>query len=258
MSDTAEHDVALLALLHRSLVWLIAASIAFFMPSPAWFLVSLVNAASVVLMSVALRRPLVLLCLLPLALPPASALLPIDVFRSREGTIIFVAISCNVLPLLILARIATASLRAKGLSTCLIGKQLAPVPRPASVTSAAVVLLIAGTCAFGAALVLFSFGRSLGIKVHQRELWITLQLAAVGGVIGVLSAAAILRGMRWGRRLFVIGIPVANALKWVAVGFGPLSVIAVVGYFVVLGLLSSTAADRFFVAAQTEVDARSE
>lgn len=82
---------------------------------------------------------------------------------------------------------------------------------------------------------------------------IALLLAFVAGGIGLVSGVAMLRGINWGRLLYLGFTPFSFALSWVLYGFRPLYILSVLFYLVVLVLLTRPAASVFFSSKASAV-----
>ena len=119
--------------------------------------------------------------------------------------------------------------------------------RPRSVSAVAWIIIVLG----GMKIVLAPLGFTVakvqkaleasGMALNTAVLW-----QIVLGVIFVISGAAILKRLNWGRLLYLCAVPVSLLSTWFFYKFAPRDIMAVVIYIVFLTLLISPSASKFF------------
>lgn len=124
--------------------------------------------------------------------------------------------------------------------------------RPTSVTVIAWIIIVTNGLSFVTMLTytMPEVQRALeaaGMSVAIATLW-----TAVGGAIGVVSGIAILKGLNWGRLLYLCFAPISIVLGWLLYGFRPTHVLTVIFYIVVLVFLTRPAASTFFARENSE------
>lgn len=82
---------------------------------------------------------------------------------------------------------------------------------------------------------------AVGVSVAIAVLW-----AIVSGAIGLVSGIAILKGINWGRWLFLCFYPLSLVISWWLYGFRLTYIISIIFYIIVLVLLTAPAASTFF------------
>jgi len=70
----------------------------------------------------------------------------------------------------------------------------------------------------------------------------------VGAAIIVVSGIAILKGLNWGRLLYLVFMPVSIVLQGLLLGFTPAHIFGLILYIVILVFLVSPAASTFFTS----------
>lgn len=119
--------------------------------------------------------------------------------------------------------------------------------RPASVTGIGWFILLAGVVSLACIPVVWAIPelqrtlKETGWGPTEAALWTT-----VGGLIQVASGLAILKGLNWGRLLYLIYVPLSLLLYWLLKGFDPLSLTSIPLYVVILVLLTRPVAATFF------------
>jgi hypothetical protein len=71
-------------------------------------------------------------------------------------------------------------------------------------------------------------------------------IAGVGGVVGVVSGVAILKGLNWGRLLYLLFVPIIFPVGIIIFGFRWVYLLSVIFYIAVLVLLTRPNASAFF------------
>ena len=121
--------------------------------------------------------------------------------------------------------------------------------RPASVTAIGWFILIVGVVSLTCTPVVWAIPevqRSVearGWGLTEAALW-----GAVGGLVDVASGLAILKGLNWGRLLYLIYLPLSLVLLWLLKGFDPLWLTSIPLYVVIFVLLTRPAAAAFFAS----------
>ncbi len=244
--------------IHRALFWVLCADLAFVLSSPGWHLLTLINVLLAVAVSLTLRRPAFLLWVLPFSLSTASFFVPVDLWRRNEALITLAVLVCNIVPLAFLARALTRELTARGSSPHFLPSARRVVPAPTAARTAGHIILILGVAALAASLFLYIFAAPLDIQSHEQEPWVALHLGGIAGAIEIAAGIGVLRGLSWGLPLYAIGMAVVQVLSWIGVGFGPLSMIPLLVYFLMLGFLTSPSVKRFVALSRGEGEARAE
>lgn len=121
--------------------------------------------------------------------------------------------------------------------------------RPASVTAIGWFILIGGIVSLTCIPVVWAIPElqrtveARGWGLTEGTLW-----TAVGGLINVASGLAILKGLNWGRLLYLIYVPLSLLLFWLLEGFDPLWLTSIPLYVVIFVLLTRPAAAAFFAS----------
>jgi len=124
--------------------------------------------------------------------------------------------------------------------------------RPKSVTVVAWIILVTTGLSFITVLLISLSGEEFEFQMGQRMYGVVLAVGFAGGAIGIVSGITMLRGLNWGRLLFLVGMPIVNILKWSISGFAPTSVVTILCYFLFLYFLTTPIASGFF--RQEEAD----
>lgn len=121
--------------------------------------------------------------------------------------------------------------------------------RPTSVTVIGFILAVLGGLGFVTSLVSIMKGsqplESAGMSIVG--LW-----SLVSNTLVVVSAIAILRGLNWGRLLYMILIPVSIVVPGLLYGFVAAHVGGFIIYIVIILFLTRPAASRFFTSGNSE------
>ncbi len=111
--------------------------------------------------------------------------------------------------------------------------------RPTSVTVIAWIIIVSGGLSFWFLL------RPIAVL---NVLW-----GLIHGTIALTSGIAMLRGLNWGRLLYLLYVPVAIILRLLLYGFFPMLIVNVIWYAAFLILLTRPAASAFFAQQHEEV-----
>jgi hypothetical protein len=111
--------------------------------------------------------------------------------------------------------------------------------RPVSVTVIGWIIILFGV---------LSFWFLLRPTIVLNLLW-----GVIHGTIALASGIAMLRGLNWGRLLYLLYVPVAIILRLLLYGFFPLQIVTVIWYVAFLILLTRPAASAFFAQQHEEI-----
>ncbi len=119
------------------------------------------------------------------------------------------------------------------------GMRLGNGKRPTSVTVIAWIIMVSGGLSFW-----FLLHNTTVLKV----LW-----GIIRGTIALASGIAMLRGLNWGRLLYLLYVPVVIILLLLLYGFFPMLIVNVICYVAFLILLTRPAASAFFAQQHEEI-----
>ena len=86
-----------------------------------------------------------------------------------------------------------------------------------------------------------------GISLATAVIW-----RIVSGIIIIVSGIALLKGLNWGRLLYLSFTPIAAVLSWLLYGFRPTAIIGIIFYLIVLFFLTQPPASTFFRSGASE------
>lgn len=124
--------------------------------------------------------------------------------------------------------------------------------RPTSVTVIAWIIIVAGGLSFVSILAYTISEVQWALEAADISVAIDILWRIVSGVIGVVSGIAILKGLNWGRLLYLCFVPISIVIGWILYGFRPTDILTVIIYIVVLVFLTSPAASAFFASGVSE------
>lgn len=111
--------------------------------------------------------------------------------------------------------------------------------RPTSVTVIAWIIIVSGG---------LSFWFLLRPTTVLSVLW-----GVIRGTIALASGIAMLKGLNWGRLLYLLYVPVAIILRLLLYGFSPMQIMTVICYAAFLILLTRPAASAFFAQQHKDI-----
>ncbi len=88
-------------------------------------------------------------------------------------------------------------------------------------------------------------------KVVGKSEVIVALWSVVAGAIGLISGIAILKGLNWGRLLYLFSMPISIVLTWLH-GFHTIDTLKVIFYVIFLVFLTRPAASLFFARRNSE------
>ena len=119
--------------------------------------------------------------------------------------------------------------------------------RPPSVTViAGIMIVFSGVSLIFAPVSLLLPEAQRAVEAAGMSVEVTVIWAIVGGAVGLASGIAILKGLSWGRLLYLIFSPLSLGLASVLYGFRATDIFQVVFYVVVLVFLTRHAASEYF------------
>ncbi len=123
--------------------------------------------------------------------------------------------------------------------------------RPAVVTVVSIILIV--LTAVGLLGMVFLAGPAAqgALSTLGIPLWVILMMTLVGSGVTLAAAIAMLRGLSWGRSIYLLYIPLAHILNWILYGFYLTSLVSLTVYVVFLILLTRPSVNAYFAQAGT-------
>ena len=124
---------------------------------------------------------------------------------------------------------------------------MSTIHRPARVTVIAWLLIVSG--ALGVLSIPFTLAMRESRELLERSgvpLGISIALTVLLIAVALTCGIAMLARRNWGRVLYLWFGPISIALEWVLRGFRPMSILSVIGYLVILWLLTSPPTIAYF------------
>jgi len=122
-----------------------------------------------------------------------------------------------------------------------------PKVRPTSVTVIAIILIVTNALGIVAGLATAGIPQvreayeKMGVSVAVAIVW----AVASNGLV-IIGSIGMLKGMNWGRLLYLVLVPVSIILGWVLMGFQPFSILSVVVYILFAILLTRPQVNAYF------------
>ena len=119
--------------------------------------------------------------------------------------------------------------------------------RPTRVTVIAWLVIVAGGYMLVVMPLIYTIPEvQQSLEEGGRSVAISVLLAVVAGAIAMVSGIAMLKGLNWGRLLYLGFVPIGFVLSLVLYGPRPRLIIPAIGYIVILAFLTSPDASTFF------------
>jgi hypothetical protein len=119
--------------------------------------------------------------------------------------------------------------------------------RPVIVTVVSIILIVLTSIGLlGVLAILPTSEGQAAVTASGTPLWVTLAMALVGAAVTLAAAIAMLRGLSWGRSIYLLYVPLAQVLSWILYGFYITSLVSLTVYIVFLILLTRPSVNAYF------------